>query len=137
MNEEEVAAKLADTLPKSEPLDVAYPDPPVDDPQSNDNFVDKMLPEERLTQLKLLDYFAVPSNERHTPLVDRWINEVYAWARDNAGEGGFNQLLRVINEQELHMGSKLKPGRLSRLYQYIRIAQIRKDLADKERLLYG
>ena len=137
MTEDQIAADLASKLPEEGKITTEYPDPPTDDPQSNNNFVDKLLPEELLTQSQLLDYFGVPINERHTPQVDQYINEVYAWARENAQSGDFLQLLRVINEQELHMGSKQRPGRLSRLYQYIKIAKIRKDLAEKERLLYG
>jgi hypothetical protein len=62
---------------------------------------------------------------------------VYQWARDNAGESDINQLLRVISEQEMHMGSKLKPDRLRRLAEYVKISKIRQGLAIRERVLYG
>lgn len=111
-----------------------YPEPEhVKQPE----FVDKMLPEERFTQQELLDYLQVPSQERHSPIIEDYIKTVYQWARDNAGESDINQLLRVISEQEMHMGSKLKPDRLRRLAEYVKISKIRHGLAIRERALYG
>jgi len=133
MSEDEVAKNLADSLPQEEARDYSYKDPVPED----QNFVDKMTPEEQLTRGQLMDYFDIPMHERHGPKVDNWINEIYAWAREQAGSGEYHDLLRVINEQEMHMGSKLKPQRTYRLYEYIKIARIRKQLAERERLIYG
>lgn len=134
MDEEtKVAQKLADALPHEEPRDYSYPEPPTQEEQ----FIDKMLPEEKLTQQELLDYLQVPTQERHSPMVEDYIRTVYQWARDNAQTGDINQLLRIINEQEQHMGSKLKPDRLRRLAEYIKISKIRHSLAAREQALYG
>lgn len=115
-------------------MDGGYPAPAAEAPQE---FVDKLLPEEHLTQRELLDYLQVPMQERQSPIIDDYIRTVYEWARDNAQSGDINQLLRVINEQEQHMGSKLKPNRLKYLAEYVKINRIRQSLAARERALYG
>lgn len=132
-NETKIAQSLADALPKEEVRDYSYPEPEQPDQQ----FVDHLLPEERLTQTQLLDYLEVPMAERHSPIVDDYLQTIYGWARDNAQSGDLNQLLRVISEQEMHMGSKLKPNRLQKLGEYVKIAKIRQSLATRERVLYG
>ena len=135
-NEEQIVQQLADNLPAHVPLEGAYPEiKPEQD--ANNNFLDKMLPEERLTQIQLLDYLQIPTAQRHDPIVDDYVNTIYAWARDNAGSGDFNQLLRVISEQEQHMGIRLSPNRLQRLAEYVKISNLRKNLAIRERNLYG
>jgi hypothetical protein len=131
--ETKIAQELANKLPQAAPLLGGYPE---EKPEVQPEFVDKMLPEERLTQQELLDYLQVPSQDRHNPITADYIQTVYQWARDNAGEADINQLLRVISEQEMHMGSKLKPDRLRRLAEYVKITRIRKGLAARERALY-
>lgn len=132
MSEEQIAAELAARL--EEP---AVAETPVQtQPEAPQDFVDKMLPEEQLTRNQLLDWFAVPMHERHQPDVERYINDIYAWARQNAGSGEYAELLRVINEQEQILGSRNKPGRVAKLYKYIKINQLRQKLAAEERALY-
>jgi hypothetical protein len=133
-SETKIAQELASSLPQQPPLTGGYPEP-VQEPQPD--YVDKLLPEERFTQQELLDYLQVPSHQRHDPIIENYIQTVYQWARDNAESGDINQLLRVISEQELHMGSKLKPDRLRRLAEYVKISRIRQGLAARERALYG
>lgn len=125
---------LANALPHEEPRDYSYPNP---EPPKDQGFVDTILPEERLSQTQLLDYLRVPTQERHDPIIDDYIRTVYDWARDNAQSGDFNQLLRVISEQEMHMGSKLKPDRLRRLAEYVKINRLRQSLSAREQALYG
>lgn len=135
MDEEaKLAEVLADKLPKTEPYQGGYPTETPEEPQ---NYVDTLLPEEQMTQRELLDYLQVPSQERHSPIVDDYIRTIYEWARDNSQSRDINQLLRVINEQEQHMGSKLKPDRLKRLAEYVKISRIRQSLAAREQALYG
>lgn len=134
MTEDQIASALASRL--EEPVVEAEPAPePV--AETPKDFVDKMLPEEQLTRSRLLDWFEIPMNERHTTKVDRWINEIYSWARETAGSGEYTDLLRVINEQEQIMGSRNMPGRVGKLYKYIQISRLRRQLANEERLLYG
>jgi len=134
MTEEQIAATLAQRT--EEPV-VEQPVIEERPPEAPQEFVDKMLPEEQLTRNQLYDWFEVQMAERHHPEVERYINEIYAWARDNAGSGDFTELLRVINQQEQILGTKNKPGRVARLYKSIKIAQLRQRLANEERLLYG
>lgn len=138
MNEDQIAQRLSETQPHSEPIPSDYPAPPTDQPEdANSNFIDKLLPEEQLTQSQLLDYLEVPTAHRHTPQVDNYVNTIYQWARDIAGTGDVTQLLRVISEQEGHMGIKLRSDKLYRLAEYVKISKIRQNLAAKERVLYG
>jgi len=132
-NETKIAQDLANTLPKSEPMVGGYPeDKPVEQPE----FVDKMLPEDHGKIRDILDYLQFPVHDRSNPIVDDYARTVYEWARDNAGTGDMAQLIRVISEQEMHMGSKLKPDRLKRLAEYVKINRIRQNLAARERALY-
>lgn len=133
-SETKIVQELASKVPSEEPRDYSYPNP---EPSPEQSFVDTLLPEERFTQSQLLDYLNVPSAERHDPIIDDYIRTIYDWARDNAQSSDFNQLLRVISEQEMHMGSKLKPNRLQKLAEYVKISKIRQSLAARERALYG
>lgn len=134
MTEDQIAAELASRL--EEP---AAEEPVIKEqsPEAPRDFVDKMMPEDYVTRGRLMDWFEIPMHERHSPEVDRYINDIYSWARDNAGTGEFHDLLRIINEQEQIMGSRAKPGRVAKLYKYIKISQLRRELANRERLLYG
>lgn len=61
MNDENaIVQQLADKLPAHVPLVGDYP-APQPEPNANNNFVDKMLPEERLTQMQLMDYLSIPT----------------------------------------------------------------------------
>jgi hypothetical protein len=131
--ETKIASELSSRLPQTQPVLNGYPE---SIPDVQPDFVDKMLPEERLTQQELLDYLQVPSHQRNDPMIQDYIQTVYLWARDNAGEGDIHQLLRIISEQEMHMGSKLKSDRLRRLAEYVKISRIRQSLAARERALY-
>lgn len=135
MTETEIAQQLAQKVEPTQPI-ANYPEPPTA-PEEPQNFVDKLLPEEQLTRSQLLDYFAIPISDRNDPMVADYLNTVYEWARTDSGAGDLNELLRVISEQEMHMGSKLKPDRLKRLGEYVKISRIRQQLAARERMLYG
>ena len=84
-----------------------------------------------------MDYFQIPSMSRHAPEVSQWIDEVVAWARDEAGSSEYTDILRVINDQERVMGNKLKPDRLLNLRQFVKINSQRRRLAEQERALYA
>lgn len=136
MTEAEVAAQVALNTEPSRPIPSEYPEPPVASEDSNSNFVDKMLPEEQLTATQIMDYLQIPFERRHDPDTERRVQSIYQWARENAGTNDLPQLLRVISEQEMHLGSKLKPDRVRRLAEYISINKMRQNLAARERLLY-
>src|ERR1035438_8206623 len=128
MTEQEITQQLASRTTPEPVVDVTYPAPPTDAPNVDSNFADTLLPEEKMTQQQLLDYLGVPMAQRHDPIIENYMNSVYTWARDNAKSGDMTQLLRVISEQEQHLGSVLKPDRLRRLAEYVKIAGIRQQL---------
>lgn len=132
--EEQIAAELARRV--EEPVTPDVPTAPLI-PAEPQNFLDKLLPEEQMTAMKIMDYLSVPTIARHDMMVDDYVKTVYEWARDNAGSSDMSQLIRVISEQEQHMGSKLKPDRLRRLAEYVKISRLRVNLAARERELYG
>jgi hypothetical protein len=133
MNESQIAAQLAASVAEPIPAPTVTPTEPVDPP----NYVDKMLPEEHYTAQRLLDFLQVGTEVRHNPEVDNYIQTIYQWARDQAGTDDYYQILRVIQEQEMHMGSHLKPQRLQRLAEYVKISKLRQQLAVREREIYG
>jgi hypothetical protein len=132
MNEDAIAAQLAAKTAEPVPAPTVTPPEPVDPP----NYVDKMLPEEHVTANRLLDFLEVQPEVRHNAEVDDYIRTIYQWAKEQAGTDDYYQILRVIQEQEMHMGSRLKPGRLQKLAEYVKISKVRQQLAVRERELY-
>jgi len=133
MNEEIIAQQLADKVAESVTVSAEVV-PEIPEVQ---NFVDKLLPEEQMTRSQLLDHFQVGIDQRHDPLIENYVNTIYEWAREQAGDGNIEQLLRVINAQEQHLGAVLKPDKLRRLGEYVKISKIRQQLAVREANLYN
>jgi len=134
MNETEIAQQLADKVAEPVPAPTEVQPEATPEPQS---FLDKLLPEEQMTRSQLLDHFNVSITDRHNPQIENYVNTIYEWAREQAGDGNIEQLLRVIMAQEQHLGAVLKPDKLRRLGEYVKIAKIRQGLAIREANLYG
>lgn len=140
MDEAEIAAALAAKANPDPTPDVETPqepEKPAEPKNEDESFHDNLPLENTLEKMQLLDYFQVPQISRHSAEVQTWMNTVIEWARGEAGSREYTDVLRVINDQERIMGSKLKPDRLSRLAQYVKINSLRRQLIEKERALYG
>lgn len=138
-DEDEIAAKLAERVAEPElpsapelPEETTEPEAKEDDAFHSDlrleTFVDKM---------KLQDYFEIPLPTRRSAEVELQINKIMEWAQTEAKSREYADILRVINDQERILGTKLKDNRLLRMYQYVNINTQRKRLAEQERALYA
>ena len=138
MNEEQTAAMLAQKIDQPAPPPVVEtPDikPEVGD---GEQFIHDNLPlENTLEKMKLLDHFQIPSTMRREAQIGTWMERVIDWARDEAGSSEYTDILRVIDDQERVLGTRLKQDRLMKLYQFVTINQQRKKLAQMERTLYN
>lgn len=137
MDEAAIAAKLAEkTNPQPIPPPVTEEPEPPEEPK-DENFHHNLPLENTIEKLNLMDYFQIPSMNRHSPEVAQWLDTVIEWARDEAGSSEYTDMLRVINDQERVMGNRIKPDRLLRLWQFVKIHSQRKRLIEQERSLYG
>jgi len=126
-----------------ERIDVPDPTPAIsEEPKApekpDEQFLHDGLPlETMLEKQRWLDYFNVPSMSRREPQVDTWLTKVIDWARDEAGSSEYSDILRVINDQERTLGSKIKQDRLATLARFAQIRMTRRRLIEEERALYG
>lgn len=136
MDEAAIVAKLAENANPVPDIPATAPIAPAEHDQ-DEGFHDNLPLENTLEKLNLMDYFQIASQNRHSPEIQTWLNSVIDWARDEAGSSEYTDILRVINDQERVMGSKIKPDRLLRLWQFVKINTQRKRLIEQERVLYG
>jgi len=134
MNEDEIAAKLA---AKTEPPVPPPAAPEPEKPRENEDtkFHDNLPLENTILKQQLLDYLKVPIESRHSAQVATWLDTVLNWAANEAGSHELQDILRVVREQEQFTGNTLKPDRLMRLNQFIKIRQARLKLAAQEQAL--
>lgn len=134
MDEKEIAEKVAQNLPKSEPdLTPGYPTP-----ETPDNPGSPYQPlEGTLLTNELMDYFNIGTGPRQSAELKDQMGTILLWARQNAEAPDLAGVLRTLRHTETILGSTLKPDRLARLYRYVRIQQQKSLIAEKERALYG
>ncbi len=137
MDEAAIVAKLSERANPVPPPEPTIPETPLEEPNPDEGFHDNLPLENTLEKLNLMDYFQIASQNRHSPEIQTWLNTIISWARDEAGSSEYTDMLRVINDQERVMGSKLKPDRMLRLWQFVKINTQRKQLIERERVLYG
>ena len=136
MNEEAIAAKLAEQANPVPAPPMTTPETPGEPVKEDSDFHHNLPIENSVEKLNFMDYFQIPSQNRHAPEIATWLDTVMDWARDEAGSSDYNDMLRVINDQERVMGNKIKPDRLLRLWQFVKINSQRKKLIEQERALY-
>lgn len=134
MDEAQIAAQLAAKIAPPPP-DPA-PEPPPEHEATDTDFHNNLPLENTFEKQQLLDYLMIPQVSRHTAQIAQWTDEVLTWAKDEANSREWTDILRVIDQQERLMGNKLKPDRLLRLRQFIKINRQRKQLLAQERALY-
>ena len=137
MDEQAIADKLAQKVAEPIPPPVTET-PEVKPVREGEEFIHDNLPlENTLEKMQLLDHFRVPSEMRREANISTWLDRVVDWARDEAGSSDYTDLLRVIDDQERVLGSKMKQDRLLTLYQFVTINAQRKRLIQQERALYS
>jgi len=135
MDEQAIVEKLAQNTEQPQPEPVAPTPAPV---KEGEEFIHDNLPlENTLEKMKLLDHFNIPSEMRREAAISTWLDRVVDWARDEAGSSEFTDILRVIDDQERVLGTRVKQDRLMKLYQFVTIRSQRNKLAQMERTLYG
>lgn len=140
MDETEIAATLAAKLEEAERPETpepAQPEIPRVPEKQDEAFHDNLPLEDVMGKMQIMDFFEIPQATRRTAEVNDQINRIISWAKDEAKSSDVTEMMRVIREQETMMGSRLKEQRVYKLYQYVKIHEIRKQLAEKERALYG
>jgi len=128
--EEQLAQKTVAPTPQEQPEHIP-------DPNEDEAFHNSLPLENTLEKIKFQDYFEIPSAARHSAEVATQLDRIIDWARDEAKSSDYNDILRVINDQERVMGSRLKDNRLMRLYQFVTVNTQRKRLMEQERALYN
>ena len=135
--EAEIAADLAAKVNPVEPPAVEVSEEPKQPEVPEDEaFHDNLPLENTLEKIKLLDYFEIPQLARRSAEVDNQLSRIVDWAKDEAKSSEFTDILRILNDQERVLGTKLKDNRLTKLYQFVTINSQRKRLAEMERALY-
>lgn len=132
--ESKIAEALKAKLAQLEPV---IEEKPKEEPKTDERFVHDLPPENLLERQRWLDYFNVPSMSRREPQIDGWLTRVIDWARDEAGSSEYADMLRVIDDQERILGSKIKQDRLSTLARFAQIRVQRRKLLAEERAIYG
>lgn len=137
MQEDEIAKQLAAKVDPVPPPATDAPETPVEPEKKDENFHNNLPLENTFEKQQLMDYLMIPQISRHTQEIQQWTQEVLEWAKDESHSSEFADIVRVIDDQERIMGNKLKPDRLLRLRTFIKIHNQRKQLAARERALYG
>lgn len=140
MNEDEIAENLR---PKTDPAEIpkdGWDKVREEESRSQDedgSFLHRMTPEDRLERLRWFDYFGLAAAEARSAEAEKALTEILDWAANEAGSHEYTDMLRAISDQERILGIKLKPGRLSQLYQFAKIRKQRLRLLEQERAMYG
>lgn len=122
MQETEIAAKVAQNIPKPTPPTAPEPDVP----QKNDVEEDKgYVPSLDDTQLNkyLTDYFDVTGNRVYDDQTQAQIRLIQQWAYDTAGTTDHVKAMQAIQSLESELGAVYRKDRLERLAKFIRLKQ--------------
>ena len=131
MDEQQIAAKVAENLPKSEPeLTPGYPGPEPNEPTHGIPMADYVMTND------VMDYFGLPQGLKSSPETSTQLQEILQWAKNNSEAPDLAGILRTLRHTETILGNSLKPDRFARLYRYVRIQQQKALIAERERALY-
>ena len=132
MDEKDIADKVAQNLPKSEPeLNPQYPEPEQPEAPANGTpLADYVMTNE------VYEYFNLPQSMKNSPEGSEQLQTIIQWAKQNADTQDLPGILRAIRHTETMLGNTLKQDRFARLYRYVRIQQQKALIAEKERALY-
>lgn len=137
MDEQAIVADLAAQLPKQEIPNDGWDKVRAEENKPDQEFLDKISPENTMEKMKMFDYFELSQMDRHAPEAEKYLTSIMDWAKDEAKSSDYADILRVINDQERILGSRLKGNRLSTLYRFVTIRNNRNRLIQEERALYG
>jgi hypothetical protein len=133
MDETQIAERLKENLPKSEPVSDAYPEPEVaTDPDTSN------LPlENYVLKQEVAEFLNLPRGYRNNPELVNQLESVLAWAQDLAGTSSRDDILHILSKRQGEMGIREKADKLSRMYQYVKISKQIDGLYERQKQLYG
>lgn len=136
MNEEQIAAKVAQNIPHDDPTPI--PKPEVDVPDPNEPIDHTHLDyEDPVLNARLSDYFELPRTAKYTEETQRQLRTVLDWANQFSDGTEVADLLLMIQRTERELGILYKPNRLERMYRFVRIQQQTLGLDKELELLRG
>ncbi len=117
MNEADVAARVAQQIPKTEP-EIPKEVKPPQGPSAFDSNVELRDP---VQSLALADYFHLSRYDRASEDAQRSLRDVYAWAAQQVQSTELSEILRLIQAIERELGITYKEDRLNRLVRFVRL----------------
>lgn len=129
MNESEIAARLAQSIPREAPQSEPVPVKIQNVPQGETGYVDQPIIDE-LTQMKLMDFLDIPVDKRGDLQTIKEIQRVAQWAMERGGED-YTQMLQAIRMAQQMTGKR----DFKTLYHYAKLDIMQKQLNDEYRLL--
>lgn len=118
MTEQEIAARVAQNIPRDEPAPPAEA-PVVASVPEEKGYVSNM--DSSQFNLLLADYFNVSGVDKYSEEVKASIRSVQNWAYETSGSEDSEKALYAIRVLENELGSSFKPDRLARLAKFIRL----------------
>lgn len=127
MDESEIAAKLANNIPK---IEIESPEVKVDPTPTQPvdyGYADE-IPMDDLTRYKMMDSFGVAPNYRDDPETISKLDYIYQWASELSNSRDYLMVMRAIRSAENALGyNPLKP-RINRLYEFARLDKSRRKI---------
>lgn len=123
MNETQIAQKLAQNIPKDEPVVSA---PTVDAP-TDAGYVDNM-PFDELTKYKLCEQFNIPQHLQSDPAIGEKLSLIYAWASQCSGSEDYLSIVGYMHNVEGLMGYGGTQSKIDKFYQFARLDLQRRNI---------
>jgi hypothetical protein len=133
MNETEIAAQVAQNIPKEEHI----PAPIVEEKPQPSAFDSNVALEDPTFALRLQDYFDVPRIERYNEETQKQLRSVYEWAAQRAGSADLNEVLPIIRMLENELGATFTTDKLQRLAKFIKLQKQSEVLRIQQEALYA
>lgn len=128
--ESEVAARVAQNIPKPTPEPTTPTTPVVDEPNQDRNAAIYL--DDPVLNMKLSDHFQLSRTEKYTELSQLQLRTVINWAAEYGGSSDINDILLTVARAERELGFHMKSNKLGLLYRYVNIqkntAQMQKEL---------
>lgn len=135
--EEQIAARLRADMVKPEQEET----PTVESPEKVEADPDGLhnnLPLDNIQiKYELLNYFGLSPTQYHIAEVQDQLGTIAEWAHSNAEVKDIGGILKAISRQEQSMGNSLRPDRLFRMYNYVKLSRQMTSLQGKMEALYG
>ncbi len=116
MDEQAIAAKLAENIPRDEPVAPQTATIASDTP-TDTGYVDDM-PFDELTKYKLSELFLIPQHLQSNPETNKKLGLVYGWAATVSGSNDYLEIAGFLTRMEGMLGQGGLQSRLDKFYHY-------------------